>query len=292
MKITFIASESNPFIKTGGLADVVYSLAQEFVTLNHEVNIIIPFYSKIKDNISVSLHYLGAFQIDMSWRKVEVKVCKTVYRNITYYFIENDRYFARRNVYGESDEGERFAFFSQAAINVVMKYDLKPDILHVHDWQVGMIPCLMKEKYSEYFKDTKSIITIHNPAFQGTFPRDFILDIYSLPASVYDEGAIRLNDNVSTLKAGIMYADKITTVSPTHRLELLTPEGGMGLEGAFRLREFDFVGILRFLHSVSIQLLPLLPTEIMHLRQENSALSVITVNPSSVFFTSVTGVSK
>lgn len=244
MKITFIASESNPFVKTGGLADVVYSLAQEFVTLNHEVNIIIPFYSKIKDNLSLTVDYLGSFPIDMSWRKVEVKVCRTIYRGINFYFIENDRYFARRSIYGESDEGERFAFFSVAAINVVMKYDMKPDIVHVHDWQVGMIPCLMREKYQDYFKNTKTIMTIHNPAFQGTFPRDFVLDVYSLPASVYDEGNIRLNDNCSTLKAGIMYADKITTVSPTHRYELLTPEGGMGLEGAFRLREFDFVGIL------------------------------------------------
>ncbi len=244
MKITFIASEANPFIKTGGLADVVYSLGEQFASLGHEVNIIIPFYSKIKDNITTEVQYLGSFVLDMSWRKVEVKVCRTNYRGITYYFIENDRYFARRAIYGESDEGERFAFFSQAAILTMMNYRIKPDIVHVHDWQVGMIPCLLKEKYQEYFKDTKTILTIHNPAFQGTFPRDFVLDIYSLPASVYDEGAIRLNDNVSTLKAGIMYADKITTVSPTHRYELLTPEGGMGLEGAFRLREMDFVGIL------------------------------------------------
>lgn len=244
MKITFIASESNPFIKTGGLADVVYSLGEQFASLNHHVDIIIPFYSKIKDNITIPVDYLGSFPLEMSWRKVEVKVCRTTYRNMTYYLVENDRYFARRAIYGESDEGERFAFFSQAALQVVMKYDLKPDILHVHDWQVGMIPCLMKEKYSEYFKDTKTVLTVHNPAFQGIFPRDFILDVYSLDASVYDNGAIRLNDNVSTLKAAIMYCDKITTVSPTHRYELLTPEGGMGLEGAFRLREYDFVGIL------------------------------------------------
>lgn len=244
MHITFIASEANPFIKTGGLADVVYSLGAEFVSLDHKVSIIIPFYSKIKDNLNISLTYLGTFEMEMSWRKVEVKVCKTTYRGIDYYFIENDRYFARRNIYGEGDEGERFAFFSVASLLTIMKYDLKPDIVHVHDWQVGMVPCLMREKYHDYFQNSKTILTVHNPAFQGVFPRDFVLDVYGLEARVYDEGAIRLNDNVSTLKAGIMYADKITTVSPTHRYELLTPEGGMGLEGAFKLREFDFVGIL------------------------------------------------
>lgn len=244
MHITFIASEANPFIKTGGLADVVYSLGAEFASLEHEVDIIIPFYSKIKDNITMSVTYLGSFQVDMGWRKIETKICKIRYRNINYYLIENDRYFARRSVYGEQDDGERFAYFSIASLEVVMKYNIKPDIVHVHDWQVGMIPCLMKTKYKDYFANSKSVLTVHNPAFQGTYPREFILDIYSLPPEIYDEGSIRLNNNVSTLKAAIMYADKITTVSPTHRIELLTSEGGMGLEGAFRLREYDFVGIL------------------------------------------------
>ena len=167
MKITFVASEANPFIKTGGLADVVYSLASEFTTKNHEVSIVIPFYSKVKETIAQQVEFLGSFETDLSWRKIETKVCRTVYRGITYYFIENDRYFARRSIYGESDEGERFAYFTIASLEVIKKYDLKPDIIHVHDWQVGMIPCLIKEKKDPYFANTKSVLTIHNPAFQN-----------------------------------------------------------------------------------------------------------------------------
>lgn len=243
MRIVFVASEANPFIKTGGLADVVYSLSAEFASLDHEVAIILPFYSKIKDNITSSLEKIGTFTQDMGWRKVDCHVYHTIFRRIHYVFLENDRYFARRNIYGEQDDGERFAFFSLASINFLRTFNLRPDIIHVHDWQAGMIPCLLKESKDDFFSQTKSIITIHNPAFQGIFDRDFILDIYNLPSYVYDDGAIRLNDKVSTLKAGIMYADRITTVSPTHREEILTTEG-RGLEGALRLREYDFIGIL------------------------------------------------
>ena len=243
MRIVFVASEANPFIKTGGLADVVYSLAAEFASLDHEVAIVLPFYSKIHESITSSLDHVGHFTINMSWRKVEAKILHTRFRRIDYLFIQNDRYFARRNIYGEQDDGERFAFFSLAAVELMKRYDLNPDIVHVHDWQVAMIPVLMREKEGEYFRNTKSILTIHNPAFQGGFSKDFILETYGLPARTYDEGAIRLNDYVSTLKAGIMYSDRITTVSPTHRQEILTSEG-RGLEGALWLRERDFVGIL------------------------------------------------
>lgn len=243
MKIVFVASEANPFIKTGGLGDVVYSLAAEFANLDHEVAIILPFYNRIKENITSSLEQVGRFSVDLSWRKAECKIFYTQYRRINYFFLDNDRYFNRRNIYGEQDDGERFAFLSLASLKLMKDFNLAPDIVHVHDWQVGMIPCLLKESHDDYFSKTKSILTIHNPAFQGTFERDYILDLYSLPDYVYDDGAIRLNDRVSTLKAGIMYADRITTVSPTHKNELLTTEG-RGLEGALRLREYDFVGIL------------------------------------------------
>ncbi len=244
MHITFVASEANPFVKTGGLADVVYALGEEFASNRHSVNIIVPFYSKIKNTIFIPVDYLGEFDVKMSWRHIQTKVCYVKYRNINYYFIENDRYFARNNIYGEQDDGERFAYFTMAAIEAIKRYDLKPDIIHIHDWQVGMMPCVIKEHKDEYFAKTKFVCTIHNPAFQGLFSKEFVLDEYELDAHVYNDGIIRLGDNASTLKAGIMYSDKVTTVSPTHRQELLTSEGSKGLDGALILRELDFVGIL------------------------------------------------
>jgi starch synthase len=244
MKITFIASEANPFVKTGGLADVVYSLGEQYVLDKHEVNIIIPFYSKIKNSIFINLDYLGSFRMMLGWKEVEVKLCSGKYHGITYYFVENDTYFARGQIYGEGDDGERFAFFTMACIEVIKRYSIKSDIIHLHDWQVGMFPCVVKENNDQYFKKTKFVYTIHNPAFQGIYGIDFISSYYGISRECFDNGTIEMFGQVSTLKAGIMYCDKITTVSPTHREELLTREGSMNLDFALSIRRDDFVGIL------------------------------------------------
>lgn len=244
MNITFIASESNPFIKTGGLADVVYSLADKYASLKHNVNIVIPFYTLLKNKLTMNVTYLGNFNLKMSWRNIDTKVCYVKYRGINFYFIENDYYFGRSNLYGEGDDGERFAYFSLASIELLKHFKIKSDIIHVHDWQVGMIPVVCKVNEHCYFKNSRFVLTIHNPAFQGNYETGFILDTYSLPYEIYENGSIRFKDGVSTLKAGIMYADKITTVSPTHREELLTSDGGYGLDGSLRCREYDFVGVV------------------------------------------------
>ena len=244
MKITFIASEANPFIKTGGLADVVYSLSEQYVIDKHEVNIIITFYSKIKNSIFINLEYLGSFRMMLSWKEVEVKLCVGKYHGITYYFVENDQYFGRSQIYGEGDDGERFAFFTMACIEVIKRYNIKSDIIHLHDWQVGMFPCVVKENNDPYFAKTKFVYTIHNPAFQGIYSSDFVLSFYGVPHECYTNGNIEMFGQCSTLKAGIVYSDKVTTVSPTHREELLTREGSMNLDFVLKLREKDFVGIL------------------------------------------------
>ena len=153
MKITFIASEANPFIKTGGLADVIYSLAQEFINLNNEVNIIIPFYSRVRENITLAVDFADRFVISLGWRQSEVSIYHVKFHDIHYYFVENDRYFARRNIYGEEDDNERFACFSIASYELIKRFDLRPDIVHVHDWQAGMIPCLIKERHDEYYQN-------------------------------------------------------------------------------------------------------------------------------------------
>jgi len=244
MRICFVASEANPFIKTGGLADVVFSLSDEFSKLGNEVSIIIPFYRRTKETLSVSVEYLGSFNLQMSWRNIETKVCRAKHRGISYYFIENDFFFGRTNVYGETDDGERFAYFTLASIEVIRMMNLKPNIIHIHDWQVGMLPCVIKEKHDEYFDKTRFVLTIHNPAFHGFFEHGFILDTYGLNNECYNNGNIRFENEVSTLKAGIIYADKITTVSPTHHDELLSTIGSYGLCGALKDREFDFCGVL------------------------------------------------
>ena len=245
MKIAMVASEARPFCKTGGLADVVYSLSKELTVIGEEVMVILPFYQNVKNTIKTPVKLVDSFVVNMSWRHHEAKVYLTYADGITYYFIEH-WYFERNHLYGDGDDGERFAFFALAAREFLARQKNVPDIIHVHDWQAGMLPCLCKEDdwYRPGFSKTKFVMTIHNPAFQGMLDRDALGDLYNLPLSLFDDGKVRLMDRVSTLKAGIVYADKITTVSPTHRQELLTPEGGMHLDGVLNLREWDFCGIL------------------------------------------------
>ena len=242
-----VASESRPFCKTGGLADVVYSLSKELVVQGEEVSIILPYYDAIARKLPRSeLKKAASFYTHMSWRQQSVDVYHKVEEGINYYFIENQQYFERGHIYGDFDDGERFAFFTMAVKEFLLTKKLYPDIIHVHDWQAGMLPCVIKmdPNSQKKFSKTKYVFTIHNPAFQGLMPKFTLGDFYNFTDELFDNGAVRFKDQVSTLKAGIVYADKITTVSPTHHLELLTPEGGMGLDGVLRLREWDFSGIL------------------------------------------------
>ncbi len=245
MKIAMVASESRPFCKTGGLADVVYSLSKELTVIGEEVMVILPFYQTIKETIKTPVKFIDSFIVNMSWRHHEVKVYLTYADGITFYFVEH-WYFDRPSIYGDGDDGERFALFTLAAREFLARQKNVPNIIHVHDWQSAMLPCLIKENewYRNIFKKTKYVLTIHNPAFQGMLDRDALDNLFNLPASLFDDGQVRLDDRVSTLKSGIVYADKITTVSPNHHRELLTPEGGMHLDGILNLREWDFCGIL------------------------------------------------
>lgn len=243
MKIAMVASEANPLIKTGGLGDVVYSLGKELVKLGDEVVIVMPYYRQIKaKNIETEL--VSSFFTHLSWRTQEVLVYKTKIEGMTYYLVDNNQYFNRDKVYGYFDDGERFAFFTTACETLFLQINFKPDVIHVHDWQVGMLPCLVKENGNPFYKNTYFVYTIHNYAFQGLLPQICLNDFYALPEYLFESGKVRFKDQFSTLKTGIVYADKITTVSPNHRNELLTPEGSMGLDGVLRLREWDFSGIV------------------------------------------------
>lgn len=246
MKIAMVASEARPLAKTGGLGDVVYSLSKELISLKEEVIVILPYYESIKRQALTFPTYVGEFEVHVSWRKEKANIYKTVADGVTFYLIDNPKYFARNNFYGEFDDGERFAFFTIAARHLFSFIDFIPDVIHIHDWQVGMLPTIAREdKHPENkLRNTKFVLTIHNPAFQGLLPANCLGDIYGLPSYLYDNGTLRFKDQLSTLKAAIIYSDRITTVSPTHRLELLTEEGSMGLASVLRLREDAFIGIL------------------------------------------------
>lgn len=245
MEILMATSECLPFSKTGGLGDVSYALSSELAKMGNHVSVIVPFYKELDKKYK--LKYLYSIDVKMNWRHLKADIMHLVYDDIDYYFVGNDYYFRRNGgLYGYFDDGERFAFFNLAVIEFMKRYPSKFDILHVHDWQTGMLPCLLRTKYDWDAKlgGVKTILTIHNPLFKGYFNPESLYDLYELDYSLYERGYVRLDNQVSTLKAGIRYANRITTVSPTHAEELLTPEGSKGLWYDLTLRRNDFKGII------------------------------------------------
>lgn len=222
MKICMVSSEALPFCKVGGLADVVYSLSRKFVVNKKSVNIVLPFYKSVKDNKDIKFNLEAKFDIKMSWRTLPAEVYSCVYRDIRFYFISNEFYFNRENLYGYEDDQERFAFFQIATLKMFDELNLNYNIVHIHDWQTGMIPLLYREFYHKSSrKRPKFIYTIHNAAFLGLVDRKDLYNYFNLSEIFYDNGETRINNNVSYLKAGIMNADRITTVSPSFVKELL-----------------------------------------------------------------------
>ncbi|MGP1414250.1 MAG: glycogen synthase [Bacillales bacterium] len=246
MNILMVSSEANPFYKTGGLADVVYSLSKEYVNLKHNVSIILPYYKNINHEDFKSITKFSHINLKFNKHNYKTNIYLLKKEDINYFFIENDDYFNRENLYGYFDDGERFAFFSVAVCNFIKSLAFNFDIVHVHDWQSSIIPCLIVNRFNNFkqFKNIKTVLTIHNPLFKGYFDVSSLENFYNLPYYLFENGSIRLDNQVSTLKAGIFYANKITTVSPTHAFELTTPEGGKGLDYDLTLRQLDFKGIL------------------------------------------------
>ena len=245
MKIAMIASEANPLVKSGGLADVVYALSKELNKTGEEAIILLPYYQKIK-KMNLQVEFLGSFNIFMSWRQQYCGVLKTKIDGITYYLLDNEQYFDRPELYSYGDDGERFAFFALASIEALKLIKYRPDIIHVHDWQSAIIPCLLKERYAfdPFFKSTHYVLTIHNPAFKGYLDKYFLNNFFGLSDNLFDNGKVRFDGQVSTLKAGIVFSDKITTVSPTHRNELLDPLSEFKFNYVLELRKDDFLGVV------------------------------------------------
>ena len=245
MKILMCTSESTPLAKSGGLADVVHALSQELIKQKNEVIIIMPFFKSIK-NKNFKFELVDRIFVQVSWRNQECAIYKTIIDGITYILLDNARYFDRDNLYGYMDDTERFALLSSAIRTVIKHIGFKPDIIHCHDWHVGMVPTLIKEQNANdpFYKDIKYVLTIHNPAFKGVFNPYILGDMYGLDEEVFSSGRIRFQGQVSTLKAAIMYCDKVTTVSPTHAEELLSFESVHDLQEVLKFRKDDFIGIL------------------------------------------------
>lgn len=245
--VLFIASECVPFVKTGGLADVVGSLPKYFNKEEYDVRVMIPKFKCIPWEYQEKMQYKTHFYIDLAWRQQYVGVFEMEYNGVIFYFIDNEFYFSGPKPYSWIHEDvEKFAFFSKAALSAVPVLGFKPDIIHCHDWQTGLIPVYLKERFAQgdFYRGMKSIMTIHNLKFQGIWNLKKIKDITGLPDSFFTPDKLEAYKDGNMLKGGLVYADAITTVSNTYAEEIKTPFYGEGLDGLMRARANDLRGIV------------------------------------------------
>ena len=248
MKILFAASECVPFVKTGGLADVVGALPKEIRKASGaDVRVILPLYKAIGQKWRDQMEHVLYFYVNLGWRHQYVGILKLEYEGTIFYFVDNEQYFGRDYIYGMGgDEGERFAFFDRAVLEALPKIDFIPDVLHCHDWQTGMIPVLLNAQYKqlEFYKNIRTIYTIHNLQYQGIFPIGNIEELLSLGDWAYTGDKLEFFGMCSFMKGGLVFSDEITTVSPTYSLEIQTAYYGERLDGLLRSRVNHLTGIL------------------------------------------------
>ena len=247
-KILFAASEGVPFIKTGGLADVVGSLPKYVDKQYFDVRVILPRYACMKQEWKDKMHYVNHFYLDFNWKNVYVGIMEAEVEGVHYYFIDNEYYFSGPKVYTDDPiwEIERYAFFSKAVLSVLPVIGFQPDVVHCHDWQTGLIPVYMKERFREgdFFRGMKSVMTIHNLKFQGKWDTKTVKSITGLPDYYFTPDKLEAYKDANLLKGGLVYADAITTVSNTYAEEIKTDFYGEKLNGLLCARSRDVRGIV------------------------------------------------
>lgn len=246
-RILFVASECVPFIKTGGLADVVGSLPKYFNKNEYDVRVMVPKYSAIPDTYKQQMKYKTHFYLNLAWRSQYVGVLELEMDGITFYFIDNEYYFVGSSPYGNIYEDiEKFAFFSKAALSALPLIDFRPDIIHCHDWQTGLLPVYLKDTFSQnpFFQGIKSIMTIHNLKFQGVWDMKTVKDISGLSSYYFAPDKLEAYGDANYLKGGIVFADYVTTVSSSYAQEITMPFYGEGLDGLMRARSNVLEGIV------------------------------------------------
>ncbi|MNO58256.1 Glycogen synthase [compost metagenome] len=236
MKILFAAAEVGPFIKTGGLADVIGALPQALKQAGHDVRIVLPKYKDINKARITNIELVGETVVPVGWRKQYGGVQLLYHEGIPVYFIDNEYYFGREGIYGHWDDGERFAFLNRAVLEILPLVDFIPDILHCHDWHTAMIPLLLREHYrhQDNYRNIRTVFTIHNLLYQGIFPYEILGDLLNLPHDYFTSEGVEYKGNVSFMKAGLVFADHVTTVSPTYADEIRSEYYGYGLDGLLR----------------------------------------------------------
>ena len=244
MKVLFIAAEAAPFVKVGGLGDVIGSLPKALQDEGVEARVILPLYASI-DREKYNLEYRQHIFMELGWRTVYCGIFETEVDGVKFYFIDNEQYFNRPGVYGQDDDGERFAFFSKAALEILPHVEYKPDIVNANDWHTALSVIYLddfKARGLKYYSEMKSVISIHNIEFQGKFNPYDMGYLFGLDNKYFD--ALIYNGDLNLLKGAIQLADRINTVSETYAHEILEPHFSYGLDSILRIEQGKLHGIV------------------------------------------------
>lgn len=246
LKVLFVAAEAVPFVKTGGLGDVIGSLPKELKQQGVDVRILLPNYQDIPEEYKAQMVLKNNFIVQVGWRQTYCGVLEFEYQGIIFYFIDNEYYFKRHGFYGYGDDGERFSFFCKAVLESLTKIDFMPDVIHCHDWHTGMVSVLLDADYRQRpeYNHLKTMFTIHNLRYQGLFPKEILPDLLGLDWNYFKPDRVEFFDTVNFMKGGLVYSDAISTVSRTYAQEIQYPYLGEHLDGLLRKRQRDLVGIV------------------------------------------------
>ncbi|MBQ3552682.1 MAG: glycogen synthase [Clostridia bacterium] len=254
LNVLLIASEAHPFVKTGGLGDVSGTLPAALNRIGVNCSLMLPMYSKISSEYVNKAELVANFDVKLGWRMQPCSLFRLTHGGICVYLIGSDYYFNRPYIYGDGmSDAERFSFFCKAAIESIPHLDEIPHVLHLNDWHTGMIPLLLKQEYlkHELYSGIKTLYTIHNLRYQGLFDMGSIKELLSIDDEYATPSGMEYYGNASFMKAGIVFADRVSTVSETYSREILKSDAGEGLDGVLRSRQDGIYGIMNGIDTTS-----------------------------------------
>ena len=246
MKILYATSEAVPFCKTGGLADVAGSLPPALAAEGAEVAVILPLYQKVKEKFGDQLHFECYDFVDLAWRHSYCGLFSLERDGVTWYFLDNEQYFNRPDLYGYMDDGERFGFFSRAIVRMLGHLKFWPEVIHCNDWQTALVPIYLKDDgvREDRFRSIKTTLSIHNIEYQGRYGMETLGNLFGLNQGWANDGTIVMDGDVNLLKGAILCADAINAVSPSYANELKMAYFAHRLENIMRQCDYKLYGVL------------------------------------------------
>ena len=246
MKILYAASEAVPFCKTGGLADVAGSLPPALAEQGAETAVILPLYRRGREKFADQLTFLCYDYVDLAWRHTYCGLFSMKKDGVTWYFLDNEQYFDRPELYGYVDDGERFGFFSRAVVKMLDHLEFWPDVIHCNDWQTALIPIYLKDDgvREDRYRSIRTVLTIHNIEYQGRYDPYCLGDLFGLDRGWVDDGTLLLDGDLNLLKGAILTADAVNAVSPTYAQELKNPYFAHRMEGILTQCGYKLSGVL------------------------------------------------